>query len=48
MLKAVSWSDYEESGCVKCGCDFAHNNRGVSGGGTSPVKCGECDEEFII
>ncbi|MDD4187506.1 MAG: hypothetical protein PHX04_01875 [Bacilli bacterium] len=48
MKIAVSNRDFKESGCVNCGCDFAYNHSGASGGGVVPVKCGECDIEFVI
>ena len=44
---AVSSSDYKESGCVKCGCEYCYG-QGISGGGTTPVVCGECETRFII
>ena len=46
-VMAVSWSDFEKSGCVKCGCEYCYS-QGIQGGGTSPVVCGECEERFII
>lgn len=48
MLRAISVSDYKKSGCINCGCDFCYNQRGISGGGVAPAKCGECQKEFII
>lgn len=44
---AVNWSEYEEHGCVHCGCDYCYTGP-VSGGGSNPVTCGECGEGFII
>jgi hypothetical protein len=44
---AVSWNDYEKHGCVKCGCAYCYS-QGFSGGGASPVTCGECGERFVI
>lgn len=44
---AVNWSDYEKFGCVNCGCEYCYG-QGISGGGTSPVVCGECEEHFVI
>lgn len=44
---AISWSEFDKFGCVKCGCEYCFST-GVQGGGTSPVKCGQCDEVFII
>ena len=43
---SVSWSDFQKYGCVKCGCLFIHSN--MSGGGASPVTCGECNEHFVL
>jgi len=48
MRTAVSWKSYEQFGCINCGCDFCYTDGGISGGGTSPVKCGECDTRFIV
>lgn len=45
---AVSWSEYEKYGCVKCGCEYCFNSSGISGGGATPAKCGECGETFTI
>lgn len=44
---AVSWSDFQKFGCVHCGCDYCYNGP-VSGGGSSPVTCGECENGFVI
>lgn len=46
-LIAVSWSSFEESGCVNCGCDYCYST-GIQRNGTSPVICGECKTEFVI
>jgi len=46
-IVAVSWSDFEKFGCIKCGCDYCYTGS-ISGGGTSPVTCGECAESFVI
>lgn len=43
---AVSWSDFDKYGCVNCGCDYVYSN--ISGGGSSPVTCGECKQGFVI
>ena len=43
---AVNKSDFEKYGCVKCGCLFVHIALIV--GGVSPVKCGHCDQHFVI
>lgn len=44
---AVSWNEYEKSGCVSCGCEYCYGT-GMSGGGSTPVKCGECETVFVI
>ena len=44
---AVSWSEFQRHGCVKCGCEYCYNGP-VSGGGSNPVTCGECGEGFIV
>jgi hypothetical protein len=44
---AVSWSEYEQFGCVQCGCDYCYGT-GISGGGTAPVICGECGIFFVV
>ena len=44
---AVSWSEYDKSGCVVCGCSYCFS-QGIQGGGCSPVVCGECEARFII
>jgi hypothetical protein len=44
----VSHSDFNSYGCVFCGCDFAYNYTGISGGGCVVVKCGECEKTFLI
>ena len=46
-MKAISYSDFEKYGCIKCGCDFCHST-GISGAGCAPVQCGECGEFFVI
>ena len=46
-IMAVSWSEFKESGCVKCGCEYCYTGS-VSGGGCSPVTCGECGKGFVI
>lgn len=43
---AVKWSDYSESGCVNCGCEFCYADH-ISGP-TTPVICGECNTKFIV
>ena len=43
---AVKWSDYIESGCVNCGCEFCYADH-ISGP-TTPLICGECNTEFIV
>jgi hypothetical protein len=45
---AVSFSDFNNFGCVYCGCDYCYNASGVSGGGSADVKCGECGDIFIV
>lgn len=45
---AVSWSSYEKSGCINCGCEYCYNNSGLQGGGTADVTCGECGKQFVI
>lgn len=44
---AVSWSEYDRFGCVKCGCGYCYNIL-VRCHGTAPVKCGQCDEVFVV
>ena len=44
---AVSWSEFKESGCVTCGCDYCYTGP-VSGAGANPVTCGECKSGFLI
>lgn len=44
---AVSGYSYERFGCVACGCDYCYST-GVTGGGSAPVKCGQCGEVFVI
>ncbi len=46
-MVAVSSSDYQQFGCVECGCDFAYNN-GIKFSGVVLLKCGECGKEFAI
>ena len=43
---AVKWSDYSESGCVNCGCEFCYADH-ISGPST-PLICGECNTKFIV
>jgi ribosomal protein S27E len=45
---AVSRSEFDQYGCVNCGCGFCHSNSGVYGNGSADVKCGECGTIFII
>ena len=44
---AVSWSEYQKHGCIKCGCDYCYSGN-ISGGGSTPLTCGECGEEFMV
>jgi len=44
---AVSWSEFNKYGCVKCGCDYCYNGP-ISGGGSNPVTCVECGTKFVI
>jgi hypothetical protein len=45
--KAISWEDFENYGCVNCGCEFAYS-QGVQDTLTNPVECGECKTNFVI
>lgn len=47
MLKAVSYADYKESGCINCGCEFCYGGN-ISGYGTTDVTCGECGTKFVV
>jgi hypothetical protein len=47
-LRAISFSEFKQHGCINCGCEYCYNHHGVSGGGCTPVKCGECGTEFAI
>ncbi len=43
---AVSYKDYNDFGCVNCGCDFCYVDH-ISGP-TTPVICGECNTKFVV
>lgn len=45
-MKAVNWTDFNESGCVNCGCDYCYADH-ISGP-TTPVVCGECGTRFLV
>ena len=47
MMLAISWSDFEQYGCPKCGCDYAARGNFVSNG-VKTGTCGECGEEFVL
>lgn len=44
---AVSQSEFKTHGCVNCGCEYCYST-GIQGGGSTPIKCGECGKVFII
>jgi len=44
---AVSASNFKQYGCVHCGCEYCYGTV-ISGGGSHPVKCGECDGFFVV
>ena len=46
MIIAVSYSDYNKYGCVKCGCEYCSVD--IVSGPSTPVICGECESKFII
>ena len=43
---AINWSDYNESGCVECGCAKC-SSKGTSGP-TTIVTCSECNTKFLV
>lgn len=43
----VNQSEYNEHGCIKCGCDYCFCGP-IRMGNCAPVTCGECGENFII
>jgi hypothetical protein len=44
---AISNTDFKNSGCVACGCEYCYGT-GISGGGSFPAICGECKSRFVI
>lgn len=45
-MKAIKWSDYEQFGCINCGCKYVYADGTY--GNEAPVICGECGEKFLI
>ena len=45
-MKAVKNSEFEEFGCVKCGCEYCYCD--YFAGSEMKVICGECHEEFLV